>query len=117
MCWINDTCVKHIATKDIPIFKYVDEVNMQYCISLFAFFKYQYEQLYTLNSDIIVEKSNESYVINEGFHSYSMNKINRFKDTPWLIIKGIIPKGAVYYYNFLRGEYVSNQIILHKPSI
>ena len=111
---MNNTCVKHIATKDIPIFKYVDEVNTQYCISFYAFFKYQYEQLYTLDSDIIIEKSCGLYFINKGFHSYSMNKISQYKNTPCLI-KGIIPKGAVYYYSFLREEYVSNQIILHKP--
>lgn len=116
MCWVNNTCVKHIATKDISIFKCVDEVNIQYCISLVTFFKYQYERLYTLDSDIIVEESNGLYFINEGFHSYSMKKTNQYKGNPYLV-KGIIPKGAVYYYSFLHREYVSNQIIIHKPNI
>lgn len=116
MCWISTKCIKHVATEDIPIFKYVYLVKVQHCFSFIRFFKYKYEQLYTLDSEIVVEQNSAFYFINEGFHSYDMSKIKEYKNESCLI-KGIIPKGAIYYYDSTRKAYVSNQIILHKPSI
>ncbi len=114
MCWISNKCVKRVATEDIPIFKYVYLVKAQHCFSFIRFFKYKYGQLYTLDSEIVIKQNSTFYFIDEGFHSYDMSKIKEYKNTPCLI-KGIIPKGAIYYYSSLRKEYVSNQIILYKP--
>lgn len=112
MCWVNNKCIKHVATKDIPIFKLVNKVTAQYCVSLVTLFKYQYEQLYTLDSEIMVEEVYTYYFIYEGFHSYGMNKFTYYKNSTQQLIKGIIPKGATYYYNPSLKEYVSNQIII-----
>ena len=114
MCWINKTCIKQIATEDIPIFKLMEKVTPFNCVSFIHYFKYNYKHLYSLDSEIVVETRNNYYAINEGFHSYDINLLPIFKANKEYLAIGIIPKDAVYYKNTL-GEIVSNQIVITNP--
>lgn len=52
-------------------------------------------------------------IIHKGYHSYSNLTtaiVNAFSDQ--VVVKCIIPKGATYYYNPIRDEYVSTSIII-----
>lgn len=55
MCWISKTCIKQIATEDIPIFKLMEKVTPFNCVSFIQYFKYNYKHLYSLGSKIVVE--------------------------------------------------------------
>jgi hypothetical protein len=50
-----------------------------------------------------------SIIINEGYHSYSTNKLPFFVQA-----ECIIPKGTKYYYNDKYNHYVSETIMLKK---
>lgn len=114
MCWISKTCIKQIATKDIPIFKLMEKVTLFNCVSFIQYFNYNYKHLYSLGSEIVVETGDYGYKINEGFHSYDISLLPEFEVLRTSLVVGIIPKGAVYYKNAL-GEIVSNQIIITSP--
>lgn len=111
MCWISKTCIKQIATKDIPIFKLMEKVTSFNCISFIQYFNYNYKHLYSLGSEIVVETKYGYYTIDEGFHSYDIYLLPDFEVIRNSLVIGIIPKDAVYYKNEL-GEIVSNQIII-----
>lgn len=114
MCWKSKTCIKQIATEDIPIFKLMEKVTPFNCVSFIQYFKYNYKHLYSLDSEIVVETEDYQYTINEGFHSYDISLLPGFEVVRESLVVGIIPKGAVYYKNAL-GEIVSNQIIITSP--
>lgn len=114
MCWISKTCIKQIATEDIPIFKLMEKVTPFNCVSFIQYFNYNYKHLYSLGSEIVVETGDYDYKINEGFHSYDMRLLPEFEVVRNSLVIGIIPKDAVYYKNEL-GEIVSNQIIITSP--
>ena len=114
MCWMSKTCIKQIATKDIPIFKLMEKVTPFNCISFVKYFNYNYKHLYSLYSEIVVETGDSIYIINEGFHSYDICLLPEFEPIRESLVVGIIPKDAVYYKNSL-GEIVSNQIIITSP--
>ena len=114
MCWISKTCIKQIATEDIPIFKLMEKVTPFNCISFIQYFNYNYKHLYSLGSEIVVETGHNHYRIYEGFHSYDICLLPDFEVVRNFLVVGIIPKDAVYYKNAL-GEIVSNQIIITSP--
>lgn len=116
MCWISRTCIKQIATEDIPIFKLMEKVTPFNCVSFIQYFKYNYKHLYSLDSEIVVETGDYVYTINEGFHSYDICLLPGFEVIRNSLVVGVIPKDAVYYKNEL-GEIVSNQIIITSPYI
>lgn len=105
-----------IAEEDIICYKIVrDDLQSLYCR-----FQYCYNGLYTDPESL---KPFEHYdTIFRGYHSYSNEEaVNiNFKDNvlvkiiPSIIVKCIIPKGAHYYYNPRRCEYISNQIKIIK---
>lgn len=114
MCWISKTCIKQIATEDIPIFKLMEKVTPFNCVSFIQYFNYNYKHLYSLDSEIVVETGDYDYKINEGFHSYDICLLPAFEVIRNSLVVGVIPKDAVYYKNEL-GEIVSNQIIITSP--
>ena len=114
MCLISKTCIKQIATEDIPIFKLMEKVTPFNCVSFIKYFEYNYKHLYSLDSEIVVETEDCHYAINEGFHSYDICLLPKFELIRESLVVGIIPKDAVYYKNAL-GEIVSNQIIITSP--
>lgn len=114
MCWINKTCIKQIATEDIPIFKLMEKVTPFNCVSFIQYFNYNYKHLYSLGSEIVVETKYGYYTIDEGFHSYDICLLPDFEVIRNSLVVGIIPKDAVYYKNEL-GEIVSNQIMITSP--
>lgn len=114
MCWISKTCIKQIATKDIPIFKLMEKVTPFNCISFIKYFEYNYKHLYSLGSEIVIETEYDHFTINKGFHSYDLCLLPEFEPIRESLVVGIIPKDAVYYKNAL-GEIVSNQIIITSP--
>lgn len=87
------------------------------CISFIKGFKYKYEQLYTLNNEIVVEYEHPRYIIYKGFHSYSKKYKDVLAEYFGCWVKCTIPKGSVYYLNKSTQEIVSNQIIVHKPKL
>lgn len=115
MCWLSHKCVKHIADKNMVVFKIIGHVGITSCFSLIKNFKYEYEQLYTLEKELVVENIGTMYIIRKGFHSYIEK--NSFTDVHQWCVKCTIPKGSVYYYDESAGEIVSNQIIVHKPEL
>ena len=114
MCWMSKTCIKQIATEDIPIFKLMEKVTPFNCVSFVKYFNYNYKHLYSLDSEIVIETEDDYYTINKGFHSYDMWLLFEFEPIRESLVVGIIPKDAVYYKNEL-GEIVSNQIIITSP--
>lgn len=114
MCWISKTCIKQIATEDIPIFKLMEKVTPFNCVSFVKYFNYNYKHLYSLDSEIVVETECNHYTINKGFHSYDIWLLPDFEVIRESLVVGIIPKNAIYYKNEL-GEIVSNQIIITSP--
>lgn len=111
---MSKTCIKQIATKDIPIFKLMEKVTLFNCVSFFQYFNYNYKHLYSLSSEIVVKTEDDHYTINKGFHSYDIYLLPEFEPIRESLVVGIIPKDAVYYKNAL-GEIVSNQIIITSP--
>ena len=111
---MSKTCIKQIATKDIPIFKLMEKVTLFNCVSFIQYFNYNYKHLYLLGSEIVVETEDDHYTINKGFHSYDICLLPEFEPIRESLVVGIIPKDAIYYKNAL-GEIVSNQIIITSP--
>lgn len=114
MCWISKTCIKQIATEDIPIFKLMEKVTPFNCVSFIQYFNYNYKHLYSLDSEIVVETRYGCYTIYKGFHSYDICLLPDFEVIRNSLVVGVIPKDAVYYKNEL-GEIVSNQILITSP--
>ena len=54
-------------------------------------------------------------VINHGLHSYSTLEVAKYyKNYGKVVFESIIPKGAKYFYNEQKAEYVSNKLIVKK---
>lgn len=107
MCWIDKQCIKYIANKDITVFKIMRKAGINKCVSLVKEFEYKYEQLYTLDKEIVVGFIDSLYIIHKGFHSYVEGAVGVNKN---YTVKCIIPKGSEYYID--KDEIVSNQIII-----
>lgn len=123
MCWVS-YCInnmnKHIAKKDIYVYKVAMRVGCDMAIAPFyREFSYTLGVTYgKLKSLEPVYYPHDECIINEGFHSYrSFKRVlengKSFKDHPYYrglaIYKAVIPTGAEYYVNE-KGEVVSNQL-------
>lgn len=118
MCWICSTLSKQIAKQDYTVYKLVKFDTFDTCKSLVYDYTYTFDKLNKLEQPLLVKEYNGVYIIDEGFHSYIDLRVMYFAED---MIKGCIaectiPKGAIYYVNNY-DEVVSNQIIIHKPSI
>jgi len=123
MCWVS-YCInnmnKHIAKKDIYVYKVAMRVGCDMAIAPF-YRKFSYTLGVTygkLKSLEPVYYPHDECIINEGFHSYRtverlLKNGKYFKDHPnyrsLAIYKAAIPTGAEYYVNE-KGEVVSNQL-------
>lgn len=116
MCWIDKQCIKYIANKDITVFKIMRKAGINKCVSLVKEFEYKYEQLYTLDKEIVVGFIDSLYIIHKGFHSYAIEYKDTLEEYYRYWVRCTIPKGSVYYLNENTKEIVSNQIIIHKPT-
>lgn len=116
MCWISYIKPqRHIAEKDITVYKLMDCVYDDYCRSLMMGFKYKYNTLYSIPFLTVTKERSghprykDIYVIREGFHSYIEGTLGV---NSMGTLKCIIPKGSEYY--IYKDEIVSNQIIINK---
>jgi len=132
MCWVSSQAVKQIAEEDIKVFKIGESHGGRFC-SMYKGFKYQLNQLYSVN--IYINKDDDGeFVGSRGFHSYDPsivhleisdnNAIPRWVvyveqrsldfdtcDAYYVKAECVIPKGSVYYKNDF-GEIISNQVII-----
>lgn len=118
MCWISKKLDKKIATENMTVYKLVKFDTFNTCRSLIYDYKYTFEKLYKLKHPLVCKEWSDAYIINEGFHSYANLRTMRFAED---MIKGCIaectiPKGATYYISSF-GRMVSDQIIIHIPTI
>lgn len=116
MCfYIHPICPEPlVATEDIHCFKAVNRNRIK------GHFKYRTPyQNYPLNSgDKLISQietapfRNEGK-IEEGIHSCITieNAERHYSD---VVLKAIIPKGSVYYFNPRHGEYVSDKLVIGK---
>lgn len=129
MCWKGYN-VKHIAEKDIKVFKICKSMGDRSCISSFMGFIYEIEETYKSDLNVYIHDNNITYIF-EGLHSYSLDLLKILDkgysgcfDYVEISYKGefieryeakscyvecIIPKGSTYYLNY-KGEYVSDTI-------
>lgn len=133
MCWTSETLKKRIATEDIKVFK-IGENHGGMFYSMYKYFKYQLNQLYTSYIDIEFQDCNDRFVGSRGFHSYgpsivhleisTKNVIPRWEvsarqrrldfytgGVDYVKAECVIPKGSMYYENE-DGEIISNQIVI-----
>ena len=126
MCWSNHLIPDlQIAKEDIPIFKVLNDDFSAYYLD----FTYNLNEEYkTVLDDPTFIRRYSSWIVNSGFHSYSTScviikqsinsicihsprsVVNDYYHN-FLVVDGIIPKGAQYYLND-DGEYVSDKIML-----
>jgi len=131
MCWVSSQAVKQIAEEDIKVFK-IGESHRGMFYSMYKNFKYQLNQLYSIN--IYINKDDDGvFVGSRGFHSYDPSivhlKISKNGIIQWVVYAGqrrldydiviagyvkaecVIPKGTTYYENDF-GEIISEAIIV-----
>ena len=118
MCWSNDEAIKKIAKNNFTVYKLVKFDTFDTCKSSIYKYIYVFEKLHKLEHSIIIKEKNDMCFIDEGFHSYTNLRILSFVEdlTNGCIVECTIPKGAKYYVNNY-GEVVSDQIIIHIPTI
>ena len=138
MCWITfKTTNKLIAEEDIPIFKVCVESSRisdgTVVYSYFKYYCYNINEVYKLDSQILVYNRSDYTEIYRGYHSYLETECKFEEYQPfsrWIVmdkdsrnicayepcaikVSGYIPKGSEYYVNEY-GECVSNSICLTK---
>lgn len=118
MCWASVTLNKQVAKQDYTVYKFVKFDTFDTCKSSVYNYTYTFEKLNKLEQPLIPTKKDSIYIIDKGFHSYINLKIIYFTEdvTKGCVAECTIPKGAIYYTNAY-GEVVSNQIIIHIPTI
>lgn len=97
---------EQVATKDITVYKVIRNNNT----SLFQYFLYKSNTLYRLREKL--KRSSTGKTIHKGFHSYSeIERACRSADVEQSkIVAFTIPKGAKFYFNSVKREYVSTSI-------
>lgn len=129
MCWSNHFIPDlQIAKENIPIFKVLnDDFTAYYYVDFIYNLNEEYK---TVLGDPTFIRRYSSWIVNNGFHSYSKSCVINIESinsiciySPrkvvndyyhnFLVVDGIIPKGSKYYIN-IDGEYVSNIIKLIK---
>lgn len=141
MCWVicDSLPVELVAEKDIEVRKIMFRIVEDFYISRYMRFPYS-KGKYSLGKRLVLNESKATglYSINEGFHSYGEkceiilmshpliygykvtynNMINddgfipSFSDRTLEVIDCVIPKGARYYVNEEKDEYVSDEIVI-----
>lgn len=141
MCWVicDSLPVELVAEKDIEVRKIMFRIVEDFYISRYMSFPYS-KGKYSLGKRLVLNESKATglYSINEGFHSYGEkceiiimshpliyeykvtynNMINddgfipSFSDRILVVIDCVIPKGARYYVNEEKDEYVSDEIVI-----
>ena len=126
MCFYihNDHKEVKIATETITCYKRVKKAgsinfgdNKSYfkkkgwclntLLSVYQYMPYRVKTLYEVN----VRFPKNKFTISKGLHSYSTLKHTKWaRDSFEIILECKIPKGAKYFYNPERNEYVSNQL-------
>ena len=112
-----------IATTGIVCYKILNK----HMSSIYYNFAYKFSQRYA-NIPLIKQKNHfsiEKYIIKEGYHSFITEWIAQ--EELWFLMKqysnsekililvqGRIPKDAQYYFNPDKGEYISEDIIIHQ---
>lgn len=125
MCLYSKTRIPKIATKDIEVYKTVIQDSDQ-LITLYQ--KYKVSKIMKTNLkecikgilNIQYNKLFQSYGITSGFiHSYKNTYNARYiiynlficnSNIKYRLLKGIIPKGSIYYED--KTTYCSNKLIL-----
>ncbi len=122
-----------VANEDITCYKVLDVWGKQ-IISPYQSFKYKIGKLYKAKLKVAPVdkidgihrfKGNDKWTddtiidfIYKGLHSYTslkaLNKRQYYNFFGYNTFKCIIPKGSEFYIDPIRGEYVSNQIIIVK---
>lgn len=107
----------YIAECDIEAYKvmYVHENNKDIVISQYQNYRYVLGKLYRAKFGIENRLYYIGILIYQGFHSFTHRYIaNEHQEemNSLKIITCIIPKGAKYYYDPIKEEYCSNQIII-----
>ena len=106
-----------VAKQNIPCYKVLSKTDNEYTLtSLVRGYKYNLNVLYKryphqLGKDFV----EGTRTIDKGFHSYTTAKqlkYNTHLNPSRVVIKCYIPKGAKYWLNPKKHEFVSNQIIL-----
>lgn len=118
-----------VAEKDIPIFKVLHFSPDKGLYSPIQRFSYVLGQIYTTEmtygsegkfanheewkwvDGLSFEKKKDLIVIAEGFHAYTDKNFLPKVFFAYIVAKGIVPKGSLYYENHL-GLIVSNTIKL-----
>lgn len=119
MCFIVGEYKEKIAREDIEVYKIITSCGKSAC----RYFQYDYGKLYfvpALNCKDVGRAGFPFYVIHEGFHSYKIEECrdqfafegDMFPREDTITVKCIIPKGAKYYHNTQKREYVSTQIVI-----
>lgn len=94
------------AKKDITVYKEIFRNNLSY----WRCFEYSPNTLYQLRKPL-KHDTHVAHEIHEGFHSYdNLQYAYSIRDPYAKIVKFVIPKGAKYYHNSDRHEYVSTSI-------
>ena len=118
MCFTihEDNKERKIAREDIDcyktMFRKMDIKGNIYFVSLYQSFEYEKNLIYSV---VLQEPFDKE--IKDCFHSYSDDIIARLDiRLPYYInffvVRCTIPKGAEYYFNPIRREFVSNTIII-----
>lgn len=127
MCWLGYSTQKHVAEKDIEVYKIGTIRGTKFVCEFKSFF---YKKGVVNKELIIKEETHWSgcIAINEGYHSYERVSIKydslsgktksiyrgyvlqSYYDGFYDLATFIIPKGSIYYKNIL-GEIVSSNII------
>ena len=113
MCFLihNDHQVSQIATEDIVCFKRMIPFNHNILITPYRDFEYKIGKTYSAEfSDKL-----GIGIIEEGLHSYTnKERAKLWKTSDEIVVKCIIPKGSIYYFNPNDEEYVSNKLYVKK---
>lgn len=141
MCWVicDSLPVELVAETDIEVRKIMFRIGEDSYISRYMRFPYS-KGKYSLGKRLVLNESKATglYSIDEGFHSYGENCeiilmshpliygykvtynnminddgfIPSFSDRILVVIDCVIPKGARYYVNEEKDEYVSDEIVI-----
>jgi len=126
MCFFvhEDHPTVKIATKNIVCYKRLDvtdchssviKINLKTLSSVRFKTPYREEPIHLDKKPLMTTSLDKSRLrfneIKQGLHSYSNKRVALQSSRTWeVVVQCIIPKGASYYYNSWRKEYVSNQL-------
>lgn len=116
---IEEDCKPNVAEKDIVCYKALFKTNDGRYYSMLQYY-YEIGKLYFVSSKDFNCSHKRGYEIGKGFHSfinkpdpsdYSQLRAGEFGD---VLLKCVIPKGAIYFRNNVENHCISNAIRLVK---